>query len=197
MLGQGFAATVLLSMLYLLVQGLGFFFSYEHSFFENGGKAYALTRGQPSYETYLNRFFWPFATLAEARLSSLRAHYARGNETYSHSMPTTAFSEYFQQRKVLPVSSPQSMAPGQPVAASAGAPTPGAMPRVAPSIVELAVSIQNQPDKAARLRRMQQVLQQLAGDAAAEQQLRTELARLKEERERAKVANDLSDLLED
>jgi uncharacterized protein YggE len=71
------------------------------------------------------------------------------------------------------------------------------MPRVAPSIVELAVSIQNQPDKAARLRRMQQVLQQLAGDAAAEQQLRTELARLKEERERAKVANDLSDLLED
>lgn len=201
-LGQGFAATVLLSMLYLLVQGLGFFLSYEHSFFGSGAKAYAQTSGEPSYEAYLNQRFWPFATLAEARLSSLRAHYARGNETYSHATPTITFAEYFHLRKppsdgtrpsATAAPAPTSEGPARP----ASQPAPDSAAQKAHPITELAASIQRQSDKAARLRRMQEVLKELAGDPEAERELKAELARLKEERDRAKLADDLSDLLED
>ena len=102
MLGQGFAASALLSMLYLLVQGLGFAFAHSHSFFQRGGDAYERTRGESSYESYLNKYFWPYAHLAEARLSNLRAHFARGNESYSNAMPTLSFDEYCIKRKQRP-----------------------------------------------------------------------------------------------
>jgi hypothetical protein len=194
MLGQGFAMAVLLAMLYVLVQGLGFFFSYDHSFFENGAKAYSMIRGEPSYEAYLNHYFWPFANLAEARLSSLRAHYARGNEGYSHAMPTMTFGEYFELRKQssLTTTAANPTAPAATPAAAAAPPPPNVR-----SIAELAASIQSQSSKEARLARMQAVRAQLGGDPVLEGELKNELARLKEERARLKMTQDMSDLLED
>jgi hypothetical protein len=191
MLGQGFAATVLLAMLYILVQGLGFFFSYDHSFFQNGAKAYGIIRGESSYESYLSHYFWPFATLADARLSNLRAHYARGNEAYSHAMPKLTFGQYFQSQKEASLAA----ASGNPEASTSHA--SAAARTNAPSIAELAASIQNQPNKEARLARMQAVRAQLGGNPGLEAELKNELARLKDERDRLKMAQDMSDLLED
>lgn len=73
MLGQGFFATLLLSLLYLIVQGLGFSWSYTHNFFnKTARKFYKEMLGKPSYDSYKRYVIKPVALTADARLSELR-----------------------------------------------------------------------------------------------------------------------------
>ncbi len=100
LLGQGFAAAALLSLFYILVQGVGFGLSQSHSFFEKGDKHYKTTHGKASYDAFLNKYFYPYAQLAEARLSELRDYYAHVNEDYAKLRPTTSFIDYFHNQNL-------------------------------------------------------------------------------------------------
>lgn len=96
---QGMWASILLAVFYLIVQMVGFAISARRSFFQRGEDAYKLTGGCASYDEYMAKFFSPYATRAETRLSDLRAHYARINEAYSRNMPTATFFDFFHMEK--------------------------------------------------------------------------------------------------
>lgn len=98
-LGQGLMASILLSVFYVLVQLIGFAMSMKHSFFSMGEKAYKTTRGYTSYKAYRERFFNPYAQLAQTRLAELRNAYAKVSQKYKRNMPTISFRDYFQRHR--------------------------------------------------------------------------------------------------
>lgn len=98
-LGQGFGAAILLSLIYLLTQAVGFFFAYEHSFIKDGEEAYTLTMGMPDYQSYHARYILPYEGRAEARLAELRRHFSSVLPDYGNRPATKMFREFVNEQQ--------------------------------------------------------------------------------------------------
>ncbi|OZB55435.1 MAG: hypothetical protein B7X43_00995 [Thiomonas sp. 15-63-373] len=133
-MGQGLMAAIILTLFYVLVQMLGFAVSMKHAFFQKGHDAYEATRGCRSYEEMRAKYFAPYESRAEARLSELRSAYARVNESYSKSIPTTSFADFFHESSLDSESAlARAKARHESQAAPVSAPVPAPVQSVAPA----------------------------------------------------------------
>lgn len=95
---QGFSASVLLAVIYVLTQLVGFWFSYKHSFIGSGKKAYAMTLGEHDYASYYSKYVYPFESKAESALIELRRHFASGNTVYASAPSVVTFHEFITHK---------------------------------------------------------------------------------------------------
>lgn len=97
---QGFGAAFLLALIYLLTQAAGFWFSYEHSFISEGAKAYALTKGEPDYQSYHAKYILPFEGRADSRLADLRRHFGSVLPEYARNPATKTFRQFVNEQQI-------------------------------------------------------------------------------------------------
>lgn len=95
---QGIAGSIVLALIYLITQGLGFLHALRHSFVGSGHKAYKLTRGEASYKTYENKYVMPLINKAQKRLEYLRARLAE-NSDYRENPSTMSCFDYFLKQQ--------------------------------------------------------------------------------------------------
>lgn len=98
-LAQGFGATILLSIIYLLAQAAGFGFAYKHTFAGEGEEAFQLTMGMPDYQSYHAKFVLPYEGRAEARLAELRRHLTSVLPEYAKNPSTVMFRQYVNNQQ--------------------------------------------------------------------------------------------------
>jgi hypothetical protein len=98
-LAQGFGATILLSIIYLLAQAAGFGFAYKHTFVGEGDEAFQLTMGMPDYQSYHARFVLPYEGRAEARLAELRRHLTSVLPEYAKNPSAVMFRQYVNNQQ--------------------------------------------------------------------------------------------------
>ena len=108
---EGIAATAILSLIYLLTQGVGFLNSLKHSFVGSGRMAYDRTRGESSYGAFKNKYIMPMFTTAQKRLEYLRTRLCE-NVDYGKHPATMSCYEYYQKQQLEneSPSAPQSTA---------------------------------------------------------------------------------------
>lgn len=97
---QGFGAAFLLALIYVFTQAAGFIFAYKHAFISEGKKAYLLTRGEASYQSYHTKYVLPFEGRAESRLADLRSHFGSVIPEYARSPATKMFKQFVKEQQV-------------------------------------------------------------------------------------------------
>gem|GEM_PF-5610682 len=97
---QGIAGAVVLALIYIITQGLGFLHSFKHSFVGSGYRGYKLTRGETSYSTYKNKYIMPVINTAQKRLEYLRARLSEGGD-YRKNPSTLSCHDYFLKQEHL------------------------------------------------------------------------------------------------
>ena len=95
---QGIGGAVVLAIIYIITQALGFFLSFKHSFIGEGANAYKQTRGEPSFQSYHTKYIKPGLTRANMRLNELRTHLRRSVPNY-HKHPSEKDCEDFYNRQ--------------------------------------------------------------------------------------------------
>ncbi len=95
---QGLAGAIVLALIYLITQGLGFLHALKHSFVGTGRKAYDLTRGETSYKSYESKYVMPWINKAQKRLEQLRTR-LKENSDYRKAPSTMTCLAYFHQQQ--------------------------------------------------------------------------------------------------
>lgn len=95
---QGLAGAVVLALIYLITQGLGFLHALKHSFVGTGRKAFDLTRGETSYKGYESRYVMPWINKAQKRLEQLRTRLKESTE-YRKAPSTMTCLDYFHRQQ--------------------------------------------------------------------------------------------------
>lgn len=193
---QGVAGAVVLALIYLITQGLGFLTSLRHSFVGSGLKAYRLTRGESSYSSYYTKFVDPVINCAQKRLLDLRARLSE-NADYRKSPSTMGVKDYLnirQREHEAEVYSQSEPAPSQPAIGDAP-PTPTAAqasPAGNDAIFREARKIMAGPDKSTR-----GILLDYASDGDDQKRTAILLAikQIKEEEEKAEAERQQQDEL--
>jgi len=96
-LSQGVAATIVLGIIYLITQALGFFFSLNHSFMEDGRSAYDNTRGESSFQSYTSKHITPALDRGNMRLNHLRAYFRKKSDEYSTHPSKLNLSDFYHR----------------------------------------------------------------------------------------------------
>lgn len=201
---QGVAGAVVLALIYLITQGLGFLTSLRHSFVGSGLKAYRLTRGESSYSSYHTKYVEPVITCAQKRLLDLRARLSEnaGYRKNPSQMDVKGYmairtrqreSEVFSENEPAVSPSAPASAPAaekQPAEATA-APVAAEAPQAdEEAILKEARKIMAGPDKQAR-----QIMLDFASDGDDKKRAAILLAikQIKEEEERAEAERQKQD----
>lgn len=156
-LAQGFGATILLSIIYLLAQAAGFGFAYKHTFVGEGCEAYRLTMGMPDYQSYHAKYVLPYEGRAEARLAELRRHLTSVLPEYAKNPSTVTFRQYVNNNQTdslreneeamrQAAASARAMADASVVAAPIAAPVAPAIQPIASDYAVAAESIMSLPE---------------------------------------------------
>lgn len=95
---QGIAGAVVLALIYLITQGLGFLHALKHSFVGSGLKGYRLTRGESSYSTYKTKYVIPVINCAQKRLLDLRSRLSE-NADYRKNPSIMSVNDYLARRQ--------------------------------------------------------------------------------------------------
>lgn len=152
-LAQGFGATILLSIIYLLAQAAGFGFAYKHTFVGEGSDAYRLTMGMPDYQSYHAKYVLPYEGRAEARLAELRRHLTSVLPEYAKNPSAVTFRQYVNNNQTESLRdtmrqaavSAQAMADAS-VAAPVSTPVAPAAQSIASDYAVAAESIMSSPE---------------------------------------------------
>lgn len=117
--GANLFASIILALIYLVTQAVGFFFSYQSAFYGDGKIAYEITLGEASYSTYETHYITPTFLRAGALLTKLRGELGRRVRDYGLNPSTLNIREYFQWHYLQsPTQQPLSAAPMQPKASA-------------------------------------------------------------------------------
>jgi hypothetical protein len=96
---QGLAGAIVLALIYLITQGLGFLHSFKHSFIgKESEKAYNKTRGETSYRSYESKYVMPWINKAQKRLDQLRTR-LKENGDYRKAPSTMSCLDYFYRQR--------------------------------------------------------------------------------------------------
>jgi hypothetical protein len=197
-MSEGLGGAIVLSLIYLITQFVGFIQAYNHSFLKDGRQAYKTTRGEPRYETFEARYVTPVLTRADMRLNELRAHLRRRIEQYGRNPATLTCRElYHRELSQKPaerdhgaaVSTTQSepQTPRRPLPPQSPISSGGR------SLQEIALRIMAEPDAAAR-RRLLEI--EAAGSEDREDEILQAIKDLKEQQEsRSQRRNQILDEL--
>ncbi|HED19731.1 MAG TPA: hypothetical protein ENI74_09550 [Gammaproteobacteria bacterium] len=96
---QGIAGAVVLALIYLITQGLGFLHALKHSFVGSGHRAYNLTRGETSYKTYESKYIMPVINTAQKRLEYLRTRLSENGDYRKHPSNMSCYDYLIQRRQ--------------------------------------------------------------------------------------------------
>lgn len=88
---QGMAASIVLSLIYLVTQFTAFFVSFVSTFSAEGKRAYENTRGMSDYNSYVRKYLMPKIHKAESLLAKLRQMRHAAGAKFSG---TSSFKEY-------------------------------------------------------------------------------------------------------
>lgn len=179
---QGLAGAIVLALIYLITQGLGFLHALKHSFVGTGRKAYDLTRGETSYKSYESKYVMPWINKAQKRLEQLRTR-LKENGDYRKAPSTMTCLAYFHQQQadrdhpavatpttVVSIPPIEAVADSAPVA-PASTPAPQADDE---EIMILAKKILRNPDADGRM----QMVSVMAGSPEEEQRIFAAIAKL-------------------
>ena len=142
---QGIGGAVVLAIIYVITQALGFFLSLKHSFVGDGANAYKQTRGEPSFQSYHTKYIKPGLTRANMRLSELRAHLGKCVPNYQKN-PSKIDCEGFYNRKIMGAIETPASADVEPIVKQAA--PPQAQPQaIANDVIQAAELIINEEDQ--------------------------------------------------
>ena len=92
---EGYAGAVVLAIVYLFTQAIGFNQSFKHAFINHGEDAYNKTRGEATFDSYESKFVRPVLSRAQLRLTILRNGLARRVQGYRANQSKMTVDEYY------------------------------------------------------------------------------------------------------
>jgi hypothetical protein len=107
MFSQGIAGAVVLAIIYVMTQALGFFQSFGSSFIGDGKNAYHQTFGHTSFQSYQAKHIKPALDRGNMRLTELRSHLGREVPKYRENVSKVSCNDYYR-RKVEEETTPTS-----------------------------------------------------------------------------------------
>lgn len=179
MFSQGIAGAIVLAIIYVITQALGFFQAFGSSFVGDGKNAYRQTFGHTSFQSYQAKHIKPALDRGNMRLTDLRSHLGREVPKYRENVSKISCNDYYR-RKVeeethsTPVvtrvqrseAAPVSIAPSQVRAPQTTvpdvAPAAGTLP-VLGDFARIAEKIVDEPDQERR-----KVILDIAAEGSAE-----------------------------
>lgn len=98
MFSQGIAGAIVLAIIYVITQALGFFQSFGSSFIGDGKNAYRQTLGHTSFQSYFARHIKPALDRGNMRLTELRAHLGREVPKYRENVSNISCLDYYNRK---------------------------------------------------------------------------------------------------
>lgn len=95
---QGIAGAIVLAIIYIITQALGFFQSFGTSFVGDGKNAYWQTRGYTSFQSCYAKTIKPTLDRANMRLTDLRAHLGREVPKYREHVSKVSANDYYSKK---------------------------------------------------------------------------------------------------
>ncbi|MGI4857457.1 MAG: hypothetical protein ACRYHA_11230, partial [Janthinobacterium lividum] len=97
---QGIAGAIVLAIIYIITQALGFFQSFGTSFVGDGRNAYWQTRGFTSFPSCFAKVIKPTLDRANMRLTDLRAHLGREVPKYRENVSKFSAYDYYNKKLI-------------------------------------------------------------------------------------------------
>lgn len=98
MFSQGIAGAIVLAIIYVITQALGFFQAFGSSFIGDGKNAYRQTYGHTSFQSYLAKHIKPALDRGNMRLTELRAHLGREVPKYRENVSKISCRDYYDRK---------------------------------------------------------------------------------------------------
>ncbi|MFM0157025.1 hypothetical protein [Paraburkholderia sediminicola] len=98
MFSQGIAGAIVLAIIYVITQALGFFQAFGSSFIGDGKNAYHQTLGHTSFQSYFAKHIKPALDRGNMRLTELRAHLGREVPKYRESVSNMSCLDYYNRK---------------------------------------------------------------------------------------------------
>jgi hypothetical protein len=98
MFSQGIAGAIVLAIIYVITQALGFFQAFGSSFIGDGKNAYRQTFGHTSFQSYQAKHIKPALDRGNMRLTELRSHLGREVPKYREDVSKVSCSDYYRRK---------------------------------------------------------------------------------------------------
>ena len=98
MFSQGIAGAIVLAIIYVITQALGFFQAFGSSFIGDGKNAYRQTYGHTSFQSYQAKHIKPALDRGNMRLTELRAHLGREVPKYRENVSKISCRDYYDRK---------------------------------------------------------------------------------------------------
>lgn len=96
---QGIAGAIVLAIIYLITQALGFFQAFSSTFIGDGKNAYRQTHGHTSFQSYFAKEIKPALDRGNMRLTELRTHLGREVPKYREHVSKVSCHEFYNRRQ--------------------------------------------------------------------------------------------------
>jgi hypothetical protein len=98
MFSQGIAGAIVLAIIYVITQALGFFQAFGSSFIGDGKNAHRQTFGHTSFQSYQAKHIKPALDRGNMRLTELRSHLGREVPKYREDVSKVSCSDYYRRK---------------------------------------------------------------------------------------------------
>ncbi|MCX4149502.1 hypothetical protein PQR70_28635 [Paraburkholderia madseniana] len=98
MFSQGIAGAIVLAIIYVITQALGFFQAFGSSFVGDGKNAYQQTLGHTSFQSYFAKHIKPTLDRGNMRLTELRAHLGREVPRYRENVSKISCHDFYSRK---------------------------------------------------------------------------------------------------
>lgn len=98
MFSQGIAGAIVLAIIYVITQALGFFQAFGSSFIGDGKNAYRQTFGHTSFQSYQAKHIKPALDRGNMRLTELRSHLGREVPKYRENVSKISCNDYYRRK---------------------------------------------------------------------------------------------------
>jgi hypothetical protein len=98
MFSQGIAGAIVLAIIYVITQALGFFQAFGSSFIGDGKNAYHQTLGHTSFQSYFAKHIKPALDRGNMRLTELRTHLGREVPKYREAVSHMSCLDYYNRK---------------------------------------------------------------------------------------------------
>ncbi|HEX7911945.1 MAG TPA: hypothetical protein VF534_28160, partial [Paraburkholderia sp.] len=98
MFSQGIAGAIVLAIIYVITQALGFFQAFGSSFVGDGKNAYQQTLGHTSFQSYFAKHIKPTLDRGNMRLTELRAHLGREVPRYRENVSKISCHDFYNRK---------------------------------------------------------------------------------------------------
>jgi len=148
MFSQGIAGAIVLAIIYVITQALGFFQAFGSSFIGDGKNAYRQTFGHTSFQSYQAKHIKPALDRGNMRLTELRSHLGREVPKYRENVSKLSCNDYYRRKvdeETAPMSVDQYTQQGDVAAVSAGVVQPAQVSAQQEPIVDVAQAAEALP----------------------------------------------------